>query len=165
MKTRPRPGQRKRIVRHEARRKATGNVFVDVRGVGAFKPGDIRFMTDLLQIVHLEANDTDAALIAAELKNGGIEGELIRVHNEPELMREIARQPVDIILADPSGQSRNGLRSLTIARETRPGVPFIFVSGAECREQMEVALSAGRDRFYSEGEPPKARPLDSPGHP
>ena len=158
MKTRPRPGQRKRIVRREARRKATGNVFVDVRGVVASTPGDIRFMMDLLQIVHLEANDADAALIAAELKNGGIEGELTRVHNEPELMRAIARQPVDIILADPSGQSRNGLRALTIARETRPGVPFIFVSGAECREQMEGALSAGATDFILKENLPRLAP-------
>ena len=112
----------------------------------------------LLQIVHLETNDADAALIAAELKNGGIESELIRVRNETELVQEIARQPVDIILANPSCPRCDGLRALTSAREARPAVPFIFVSGPECREQIGEALRAGATDFILKEHLPRLAP-------
>lgn len=69
-----------------------------------------------LQIVHLETNDADAELVAAELKSGGINGELIRVRNEPEFVREITRRPVDIVLADPACPECDALCALTLAR-------------------------------------------------
>lgn len=112
----------------------------------------------LLQIVHLETNDADAALIAAELKNGGIESELIRVRSEPELAQEIARQPVDIILASPSCPRCDGLRVLTVAREARPGVPVVFVSGPEGREQIEEVMRAGATDFILKEHLPKLAP-------
>ncbi len=112
----------------------------------------------LLQIVHLETNDADAAQIAAELKNGGIESELIRVRNETDLVQEIARQPVDIILANPSCPRCDGLRALTSARAARPGVPFIFVSGPECREQIGEALRAGATDFILKEHLPRLAP-------
>ena len=37
----------------------------------------------LLQILHLETSDADAALVGTELKNRGIECELIRVRTVP----------------------------------------------------------------------------------
>ena len=39
----------------------------------------------LLQIVHLETNDADAALVGAELKKSAIECELFRAHSLPEM--------------------------------------------------------------------------------
>ncbi|MGH8094760.1 MAG: response regulator [Chthoniobacterales bacterium] len=112
----------------------------------------------LLQIVHFETNDADAALVAAELKNGGIESELIRVRSELELMRKIARRPVDIIMADPTCSRGDGLRALTMARETRPSVPFIFLSGPEAREQIGEALRAGATDFILKEHLPRLAP-------
>ncbi|MGB8342710.1 MAG: PAS domain S-box protein, partial [Chthoniobacterales bacterium] len=109
----------------------------------------------LLQIVHLETNDADAALIAGELKNGGIESELIRVRSEAELVQETACQPIDIILANPRC---DGLRALTSAREVRPGVPFIFVSGAEGQELIGEMLRAGATDFILKEHLPKLAP-------
>lgn len=97
----------------------------------------------LLQIVHLETNDTDAELVSAELRNNGLEGEVVRVRSEPELLGEITRRPIDIILADIDYASRNRLRALTDAREERPGVPLILVSRTREPEQIGEALEAG----------------------
>ena len=65
----------------------------------------------LLLIVHLEANDADAELVRAELQTGGIGCEVLRVRNESELIREVARQPIDIILSDRHGALSDGLRA------------------------------------------------------
>ena len=54
----------------------------------------------LLQIVHLEKNEADAAVLAAELKSAGIESKIARVSNETELLRELEHGPVDMVLAD-----------------------------------------------------------------
>ena len=105
----------------------------------------------LLQIVHLETNDADVGLVRAELQAGGIACEVVQVRNESELLGELARQPVDIILADRSGSGGAGLRSLTIAREQRPEVPLIFVSDLSDPSVVSEALEAGATDFILKG--------------
>jgi PAS domain S-box-containing protein len=101
----------------------------------------------LLQIVYLETNDADAGLVRAELKNCGIESDLIRVRSKAELLREVARQPIDLVLADPSCPSCDGVRALTTAREQQAGIPFIFVAGSEESGQVAEALRNGATDF------------------
>ncbi len=101
----------------------------------------------LLQIVHLEASDADAERVGAELRNCGIENELIRVRNEVELRRELARQPVDLILADPNCPSGDGLRVIEIAREQQPRVPFVFLASRATPGQMGEAMRSGATDF------------------
>ena len=75
----------------------------------------------LLQIVHLETNDADAELVCAELQNGGIACEVLRVRNESELRRELAQRPVDIILSDRlrPGRAMGCARSRSGGRRVR----------------------------------------------
>ena len=101
----------------------------------------------LLQIVHLETNDADADLVHSELQSGGIACEVWRVRNELELVREVARQPVDIILADRHGPDGGGLRALMIARRQSPEVPVIFVSESGDADAVSEALQAGATDF------------------
>ena len=106
---------------------------------------------DLLQIVHFETNDGDAELVRAELQAGGIACEVLRVRNESELKREVARQPVDIILADRHGPHHDGLEALTIARAQSPEVPVIFVCDADDAGAVSEALQAGATDFILKG--------------
>ena len=62
-------------------------------------------------------------------------------------MREVARQPVDIILADRHGPHHDGLDALTIARAQSPEVPVIFVSNADGAGVVSEALQAGATDF------------------
>lgn len=101
----------------------------------------------LLQILHLETNDDDVALVRAELRNGGIDCELNQIRSEPELIKGIARYSPDIILADRNNPRYDGLRALTIARERQPDVPFIFVSGSDDDGQAGESLRAGATDF------------------
>jgi CheY-like chemotaxis protein len=101
----------------------------------------------LLQIVYLETNDADAELVRAELKNTGIESDLILVRCKEELLKEMARQPIDLVLADPSCPSCEGLRALTIAREQQGDIPFIFVASLDEPGQVAEALRNGATVF------------------
>ena len=113
---------------------------------------------DLLQILHLETNDADVELVRAELKSSGLESELIQVRTEPELRSEMARRPVDLILADIDYDSRNGLHALTNAREERPGVPLILISRTREAGQIGEALEAGATDWILKEHLPKLVP-------
>src|SRR5262245_50840267 len=111
-----------------------------------------------LQIVHLEENDADAATIAAELKNAGIESRLVRVSNEAELLRELERGPVDIVLADADEFGSEGWRALTSARKKQPQIPFIYISHSASDRQIADALQAGATDFILKQHLPKLAP-------
>lgn len=84
----------------------------------------------MLQILHLEDNDLDAELIAADLLDGEIEFEIRRVETRQDFVRAVTESCFDLILADYSLPSFDGASALEIARENCPEVPFIFISGA-----------------------------------
>ena len=104
-----------------------------------------------LQIVHFETNDADAELVHSELQTGGIACEVLRVRNESELVREVARQPIDIILSDRHGPQSDGLRALMIGRAQSPEVPVIFVSDTDDTAAVGEALQAGATDFILKG--------------
>ncbi|MDQ3116001.1 MAG: response regulator [Verrucomicrobiota bacterium] len=109
----------------------------------------------LLQIVHLETNDADAALVRGELKNSGIECELSRVRSLPELEQELAQRPVDIVVADSHRRSYDGLDALALAREKVPWIPFIFFSDPYDPEEVGEALRKGATDFILKEHLPK----------
>ncbi|HEY1583354.1 MAG TPA: response regulator [Chthoniobacterales bacterium] len=101
----------------------------------------------LLQIVHLEANDADAELVRAELKENGLKSEVIRVCDEAGLRRETSRGRIDLILADPDCPICDGPRALAIAGGQEPRVPLIFIAAFETPGQVTEALRNGADDF------------------
>jgi PAS domain S-box-containing protein len=113
----------------------------------------------LLQIVHLEGNDADAALIAAELSNAGIESELRRVRTESELLQALEGGSVDMVLADANTTGCDGLRVLALAREKQPGIPFVFVSDSTNDREIAQALQAGATDFILKQHLPKLAPF------
>ena len=109
----------------------------------------------LLQIVHLETNDADAALVAAELKNSALECEVVRARSLPELADEFARRTVDLVLSDSHRRFYNGLDALALAREKAPGVPFIFFSDPDDPADVGESLRAGATDFVPKEHLPK----------
>lgn len=87
-------------------------------------------MKNRLLILNLEDSILDSELIEARLKEEGLDSCLVRVENRGDFISSLERPEFDIILADYSLPSFDGLAALKIALEKRPDLPFIFISGA-----------------------------------
>jgi len=82
-----------------------------------------------LVILHVEDNANDADLIENTLIGGGLQVEITRVDSRESFLAGLDRRPLDLILCDYRLPQFHGLTALELAREHRPEVPFIFVSG------------------------------------
>ena len=95
------------------------------------------------RILILEDVPLDVELMEREIRRSGIEFISETVDNEEDFIRAIDEFRPDVILADHSLPSFDGLSALSIARERCPWVPFIFVSGKIGEEFAVEALKAG----------------------
>jgi len=96
-----------------------------------------------LRILHLEDDPKDAALVQATLEAEGVACDVTRVESQAEFSGLLERGGFDLILADYTLPSFDGISALKIAKEIRPGVPFIFVSGTLGEEVAIEALKLG----------------------
>jgi PAS domain S-box-containing protein len=110
-------------------------------------------MTAPLSVLHLEANPTDGALIQEILETNGIVTRVTRVETEAQFSRSLGDGCFDLILADHSLPSFDGLSALKIALEKCPDVPFIFVSGALGEEAAIEAVRSGATDYVLKERP------------
>jgi two-component system cell cycle sensor histidine kinase/response regulator CckA len=96
-----------------------------------------------LRILHLEDDSIDAELVRATLASAGIECEILRVDNRAAFTSALETQTFDLILADMSLPSFDGIEGLALAKRTSPGVPFLFVSGSMGEELAVETLRQG----------------------
>jgi PAS domain S-box-containing protein len=96
-----------------------------------------------LRILHLEDDPRDAELIQETLEADGMTCRVTRVEAEPEFVASLKQGECDLILADYTLPSFDGLSALKIARQDWPHVPFIFVSGTLGEEVAIEALTIG----------------------
>jgi PAS domain S-box-containing protein len=100
-------------------------------------------MKSPLRILHLEDNPHDAELIQAVLEAEGIVCQVTRVDTQADFFASLEQVGFDIILADYTLPSFDGLSALKITLEKCPDVPFIFVSGTLGEEVAIEALKIG----------------------
>jgi PAS domain S-box-containing protein len=100
-------------------------------------------MDSPLRILHLEDDPRDAELVQETLAADGIRSQVIRVETEPDFVSSLEKCPFDLILADHTLPTFDGLSALKIARRNCPQVPFIFVSGTLGEEVAIEALKIG----------------------
>src|SRR5262245_53031409 len=93
-------------------------------------------------IVHLEDDENDALLVKTTLNRARVGCSLTVLATRQEFARELEREGIDLILSDFSLTDFDGLSALAMAKERRPEVPFIFVSG---RIGEEVAVESLRN--------------------
>jgi PAS domain S-box-containing protein len=98
---------------------------------------------DPLHILMLEDVATDADLIQRELEREGFSFEARRVTTEDAFTQALDAFAPDIILADYSLPSFDGMAALEVAQEERPHVPVVFVSGAIGEERAIETLKQG----------------------
>src|SRR5215218_6606297 len=96
-----------------------------------------------LHILNLEDDPLDTNLIQANLVESEIGCELLRVQDRSAFVAALEEGDFDLILADHSLPGFDGLSALRVARELRPEVPFVFVSGTLDEETAIESLKSG----------------------
>jgi CheY-like chemotaxis protein len=93
--------------------------------------------------LYLEDNPRDALLVQETLEMAGITSHVTRVDTEAEFIVSLGQDVFDLILADYTLPSFDGLFALKIAHRGWPHVPFILVSGTLDEEVAIEALKTG----------------------
>jgi PAS domain S-box-containing protein len=96
-----------------------------------------------LRVLYLEDEPRDAELVLETLAADGIESDIIRVETETDFVSALKQGGFDLILADYTLPSFDGLSALEIVRRNWPELPLIFVSGTLGEELAIEALKKG----------------------
>jgi PAS domain S-box-containing protein len=108
-------------------------------------------MDALVRILHLEDNSTDAEFLRSLLDENGVDAEIIRVDTEAQYLDMLSHREFDLIVSDFSLPSFDGSAALKYARDLRPEVPFIFVSGTIGEEAAITSLLNGATDYVLKG--------------
>jgi CheY-like chemotaxis protein len=82
------------------------------------------------RILLLEDSPLDAELAIAHLDSAGLATNVVRVSTKEQFREALTDgRPLDLILSDYSLPDFKGFEALQLAREHRPHVPFVFLSG------------------------------------
>ncbi|NHJ31286.1 MAG: response regulator, partial [Asgard group archaeon] len=100
-------------------------------------------MTVPLEIIHLEDNKIDAELVKEILALENVNCNIKSVDNRTDYINAIKEESIDIILADYSLPSFDGLSALKLTREMGLRTPFILVSAVLGEELAIEALQSG----------------------
>ena len=96
-----------------------------------------------LRILSIEDDPKDAELIRDLLEADDIASEVTRVDTQAALLASLGQGGFDLILADYSLPSFDGISALKFAMKACPDVPFIFVSGTLGEEVAIEAIKIG----------------------
>jgi DNA-binding response OmpR family regulator len=95
-----------------------------------------------LRFIHLEDNRRDAELVRSILVAEGIECDLKPAQTRADFLAAL-EEGADLVLADYSLPSFDGMSALSIVRERHPELPFIFVTGTLGEEVAVESLKKG----------------------
>ena len=104
-------------------------------------------MKEKLKILILEDVSFDAELIEHELHREELEFFSKVVEKEEDFIDALDEYKPDLILADHSLPSFDGVSALKIARKKSPNIPFFFVSGKIGEEFAVEMLKAGATEY------------------
>jgi len=102
-----------------------------------------------LRILHLEDDPKDAELIQSTLEAEGIPCDITCVDNQTQFRGSLERNAFDLVLADYTLPTFDGISALRVAKDVSPDVPFIFVSGTLGEDIAVEALKLGATDFVS----------------
>jgi signal transduction histidine kinase len=100
-------------------------------------------MNQKLKILLVEDNALDAELAISVLCEANVACDAIRVETEEEFRRHLQTGGYDLILSDYSLPKFSGIIALQIAKQVRPEIPFIFVSGVLGEDNAVDMLKEG----------------------
>ncbi|HEY9705296.1 MAG TPA: response regulator, partial [Allocoleopsis sp.] len=97
----------------------------------------------MLRILLLEDNLLDVELIEAHLSEWSHDFHPVIIDNQNDFIQAIETDHFDVILADYSLPSFDGVAALNMVQSICPDVPFIFVSGTLGEEFAINTLKLG----------------------
>src|SRR2546429_8821623 len=100
-------------------------------------------MNDVLRVLLVEDSETDAEILARELKRAGFTATCTRVQTAAEVAAALDRGSWDIIVGDNSMPGFSGTETLALVGFPGPGISFNFVFGTMGRGVAGTALGAG----------------------
>jgi two-component system cell cycle sensor histidine kinase/response regulator CckA len=115
-------------------------------------------MRSKLRILHLEDDPRDSEIVESLLIDEGIDCDMIRVSNREQFRSAIEQESFDIILADYSLPSFDGMSALAIALSQRPTVPFILLSGTAGEEVAAESVKSGATDYVLKDRPSRLVP-------
>jgi PAS domain S-box-containing protein len=105
-----------------------------------------------LNIVLVEDNDDDAALLERHLRRSGMLFHVQRVQTAAEMQAALRNpEPPDVVLADYNLPLFSGPEALQALKAAGLDVPFIMMSGAVSEETAVAAMRAGAHDYVSKG--------------
>jgi signal transduction histidine kinase len=110
-------------------------------------------MNAKVRILNLEDNAGDSELIEIWLQAKDMECELVRVETESDYLRVLQQEGLDLIIADLSLPSFDGVSALQLARQHRPEIPFIFFSGTIGEESAIESFRKGATDYVLKQHP------------
>lgn len=100
-------------------------------------------MKTSLRILNLEDNENDAELNKAMISARWPHSEFVRVDTRDDFAAALEQQKFDLIFSDYTMPGFDGREALLIARQKRPDIPFLFVSGTIGEDTAIEALKNG----------------------
>ncbi len=88
------------------------------------------FMNKPLRILHLEDEPDFSTLVSAILEKEGLDAEIFLATDWTSFCAALDKDSFDLILGDYMLPTCNGIQALQQARQKRPNVPFLLLSGA-----------------------------------
>jgi len=100
-------------------------------------------VSEHLQILHVEDAPEDSELILAALEAEGIECAVARVETREAFLAALERRDLDVVFSDFMLPTFDGFAALALARERRPDLPFILISGTLGEEAAIESMKRG----------------------
>jgi len=104
-----------------------------------------------LCVLIIEDSDYDKELLLLELRSGGYDPEYLCVDTEEAMNEALDQHDWDIIISDYSMPNFSGLFALQIAKNRKPDIPFILVSGTVGEELAVKAMKDGAADYLMKG--------------
>ncbi|MFO8088116.1 MAG: PAS domain S-box protein, partial [Bacteroidales bacterium] len=101
----------------------------------------------MIRILFAEDLPADAEMARREIQNQGIAFDYRLVDTEEEFRDELTQFNPDIVISDYSMPPFDGLKALEIAREFRPSIPFIILTGSLNEETAVYCMKAGANDY------------------
>lgn len=83
----------------------------------------------ILRVLHLEDDPADSVMVHQLLRRGGLTVEIDRVDTQAGFQEALERQSYALVLSDYTVPGVDPVETLRLARQVRPEVPFVFLSG------------------------------------
>ena len=100
-------------------------------------------MSAPLIVLHVEDAPEDSELIQAALASDGLDCTISRVETREAFLAALERKDLDLVFSDFMLPAFDGFAALAVARERRPDLPFILISGTIGEEAAIESMKRG----------------------